>query len=186
MNMTLNFLDVAGVIADVDRVPGKLVPTLLRRIRVFDTKNLIQVYREETGRREGRLDIVGACMARVHSELIDFGLDAETLRRLREFFDRGKDVGPSAFTSAIDAVKDGKPVTLEVALRQRPEPWNKWHAFRMDGHTVKSERATRVAAELDKAEGIVDRAVLTIDLQMLLGEFIKAFEFASATSQAED
>lgn len=188
MTLTLNFLDTTGVIADVDHLPGKLVPTLLRRIRVFDTKNLIPVHREDTGRREGRLDVVGACMARIYSELVDFGLDADTLRRLREFFDRKVDLGdsPTQFSAALEAIRKGEAVTLEVAMRQRPKPWSKWHAFSLDGHKEKSERVTKALAAVDEAKGIVDRAVLTLELTLLLGPFIKAFEFTAATSHDED
>lgn len=188
MTLTLNFLDTTGVLADVDHLPGKLVPTLLRRIRVFDTKKLIPVYREDTGRREGRVDVVGACMARVHSELIDFGLDADTLRPLREFFDRKINlVGTETqFQAAIEAVRSGKTVSLKVSLRLRPDPWNKWHGFSLDGHTEKDQRVTEAVAAVDDAEGIVDRAVLNVELNQLLGDFIKAFEFAAATSHDED
>lgn len=188
MNPTLNFLDTAGTIADVDRLPGKLVPTLLRRIRVFDTKNLVPVYREETGRREGRLDLVGACMARVHSELIDFGLDAETLRGLREFFDRKAEMGKATtqFAAAVDAVKAGSPVTLEVILQQRLEPWGKWHHFRLSGHKEKSARVTAALSARDLESGVVERASLKIDLTELLGAFVKAFEIASASAQEKE
>ncbi|WP_406735963.1 hypothetical protein [Thioclava sp. GXIMD4215] len=110
------------------------------------------------------------------------------MRRLRQTFDSVATLGGSLseFAMAVEAIKAGKAVTLNVTLRMRPEPWEKWHAFRLSGHKEKSARATSAAAQLDVRDKIVDRAVLNIDLTALLGDFIKAFEFTAATSHDED
>lgn len=176
--MTLNFLDLTGLIAEVDNLPSEHAPTLLRRVRTFDTKNLIPVYREETGRREGRVDLVGACMARIHSELIDFGMDAATLRRLREFLDEKAELGgkESRFEAAIARVRESAEVSLIIELWQRPSPWAKAHSFRLEGAYEKNERAANAAAMNDAAQGIVVRARLALNLSQLLSQFIELFE----------
>lgn len=176
----LTFLDTAGAMADADGLPGKLVPTLLRRLRAFDTKGLVPVHREESGRREGRLDVTGACMARIHSELTDFGLDAETLRGLRSYFDlQGvAESSKSHFAIAVEAVRAGEAVILTVELRQVRNPWRKWHKFRMSGHMTDDAKVSETIALLDEAEGMEVRAVLTLDLTELLGGFIRAFDAA--------
>lgn len=178
--MTLPLLDVAGVMADVDGLPGKSVPTLLRRLRAFDAKGLVPIHREESGRREGKLDVVGAAMARIHSELIDFGLDAETIRGLRSYLDHRAEVASpkSHFAVAVDAVRAGLPVMLAVELRQKPDPWRKYLAFKLSGHMKENARVTEAVALLHEMEGVQVRAVMTIDLQPLLSEFIVAFDAA--------
>lgn len=182
MTLTVNFLTLSGLIADADGMPGKMVPTVLRRVRMFDSKNLIPVHREDKGRREGRVDLSGACMARVHNELIDFGMDATTLRHLREFLDRKAELGGNEgqFTAGVEQVRAGKPVALVVELWQRPDPWFKDHAFRLEGVFPPNERAERASAMADAADGVVVRARMTLDLTQLLGEFIGAFETAAA------
>ena len=178
--MTLPLLDVAGVMADVDGLPGKVVPTILRRLRAFDAKGLVPVHREESGRREGKLDVVGAAMARIHSELIDFGLDAETLRGLRSYLNMRAyaERTQSHFAVAVDAVRSGLPVTLTVELRQKGGSWPKYHKFRLSGHMADDSRAAEAVALLNAAEGVQVRVVLTIDLQALLSPFIAAFDAA--------
>ena len=178
--MTLTFLDTAGAMADVDGLPGKLMPTLLRRLRAFDSKGLVPVQREDAGRREGRLDVTGACMARIHSELTDFGFDAETLRGLRSYLDMPAvaESPESHFAVAVEAVRAGAAVTLAAELRQVRNPWRKWHKFRLSGHMPDNARVAEAVALLDAAEGVEVRAVLTLDLTELLGNFIRAFEAA--------
>ncbi|QFG37204.1 hypothetical protein BDE18_1697 [Paracoccus pantotrophus] len=172
------FLDTARAMAAVDAMPHELIPTLLRRIRIFDAKGLIPVQRGETGRREGRLDIAGACMARVMSELIDFGLDAETLRGLRQrldFMDPEKQ--RSEFASAVELIREGTPIRLRVWLNLQLDPWAKFHSFALDGlpETDDTLRAERARAML---KGPESRALLSLDLTGLLEPFIVAFEEA--------
>lgn len=186
MKSTLSFLGTAGVISKVDDIPDDLTRTILRRIRIFDKKELVPVFRAAGPRAEGRLDVVSACMARVHSELIDFGLDAETLRGLRSFFDRSASLGSrkTQFAAAVDAIKDGEIVILEISLRHRPNPWSKWHAFALISHVEVNERAKNEVSLIDAQECITDRAALKLDLTHLLSAFIEAFEDTAATLRA--
>lgn len=177
--MPLTFTETANVIAAVDGMPAALSPVLVRRIRMFDAKNLVPVIREDVGRREGRLDLVGACMARLHSELIDFGLDAETLRGLRRSLDHlDLDHGRSEFASAIELIRAGERVSLTVKLRAWGDPWQKGHSFHLEGlpESPDAARAKRAQAMLVQP---TTRAVLTVDLNDLLDGFIAAFEAAS-------
>lgn len=185
MSRPLTFLDTARAIASADGMPETLVPTLVRRIRIFDTKNLIPVLRTDTGRREGRLDLVGGCMARVHSELIDFGVDAVTLRGLLEFLNRRASLesNETQFAAAVRAVQDKKAVTLALELWQRPDPWAKGHQFCLEGHAEKSARVTAAIALRDQSEGIEVRARLVLDLSKILSPFLSTF---AAISQTED
>lgn len=50
------FLELSGMIAETMLFPAKDVPLLLRRVRMFDTKGLLNTSREDSGRREGKLN----------------------------------------------------------------------------------------------------------------------------------
>lgn len=180
----MTFLETARLIAAADGMPYDAVPLLLRRIRIFDAKDLIPVQRENSGRREGRLDLSGACRARVASELIEFGLNADTLRGLRKSLDR-QDIQnkKSEFDTALEQIRTGCPITLAVSLKmENPQTaeraWEKWHSFRLEGlpKFEGSGRAERAQAMLLQP---ITRAILRVDLTDLLGAFIQAYDNAT-------
>ncbi|WCQ99565.1 hypothetical protein [Paracoccus aestuarii] len=177
--MTLTFLDTAKVMASVDRMPDEQMAVLLRRLRLFDAKGLVPVHRQDIGRREGRLDLVGACMARLYSELLDFGLDAETLRGLRTKLDLNDiDKSQTHLATAIDAIRSGGEVTLYVELWQQSDPWKKGLSFRLHGHRAKNTRAANAVKLHEQMKGLKVRLLLPISLNRLLGDFISAFAAA--------
>jgi hypothetical protein len=114
---TWNFVEATGAIAVAEELSPRFVPTLLRRIRLFDKYDLLPTQREEAGRREGRLDFYGLYLAAVFSELVDFGFDVETLRALKAQFDRQSDIHwKSRFQAAADFVSTGKLLIMQIDL----------------------------------------------------------------------
>lgn len=177
---TLTFTAVAGLIADCENVPGKDVPTLLRRVRMFDSKELLPTIREENGRRTGALDLEGACAAYLFTELLDMGFDVALLRDLHQKMEKLAEMGSpqSIFESACDAVANGKQVFLTIELCHRSAPFRKWHHFKFDGHHEANERVVKAAEAHSAAEGIKVRTTTRVDLSALLVGFVSAFKEA--------
>lgn len=178
----MTFLEIARLMAATDGMPDTIVPLLLRRIRSLDAKGLVAVQREDSGRREGHLNLTGACHARIASELIDFGLDAETLRALSKALDHfDPENQRSELESAIELIRAGHPVALVVTLNQvnprafRVE-WQKWHSFRLEG--LREEGTSRAARAQAMVMRPITRAVLRVDLSELLTGFIEAHDQA--------
>lgn len=115
---TLSLVQTAGLIADIESMPGELVPLQLRRVRMLATKDLIPVERETTGRQEGKLTFEGACRARLASILIDLGFDAETLRAVSVYLDAGRHSADETkhFGSAVALVTAKEPPAISLHL----------------------------------------------------------------------
>lgn len=177
---TLTFLQTAKLIAYADGIPETAIPSLLRRIRSFDSNGIVSVEREETGRREGRLDLVAACATVIASELSDFGLTAPDLREMRAVFARPADLGSSDnnLAAAIRQIKAGHPVFLEITTWRRFGPERSLH-FQLRGHVAPSDRAEDAAVAYNASRGEA-RAWLNLDLGAILGGFIPLFEAATA------
>lgn len=180
MKKTLIFTAVAGLIADCEGVPGKDVPTLLRRVRLFDTKELLPTIREDSGRRTGSLDLDGACAAYLFTELLDMGFDVALLRDLHQKMSQFAEMGSqqSIFEAVCEAIESGKQVSLTIELCQRTAPYQKWHHFKFDGYRETSERVRKAAEAHSEAEGIKVRTTTRVDLSALLAEFVAAFKEA--------
>lgn len=177
---TLTFLQTAKLIALTQGGGEETASSLLRRIRGFDTNGVISVEREETGRREGRLDLAAACTAAIACEASDFGIAAPDLRDMRAVFGRPAELGSSEsnLARAIRTIKDGHPVFLEITTWRRFGPERSLH-FRLRGHVAPSERAEDVALAYNAAPGEA-RAWLNLDLGAILGDFVPLFEAATA------
>ncbi len=177
---TLTFLQTAKLIALSQGGDEEAAASLLRRIRGFDANGIVSVEREETGRREGRIDLAAACTAAIASELSDFGIAAPDLRDMRAVFGRPAELGSreSNLARAIRAIKDGSPVFLEVTTWRRFGPERSLH-FRLRGHVEPSERAEDAAFAYNASRGEA-RAWLNLDLGAILGDFIPLFEAATA------
>ena len=171
---TLSLVQTAGMIADIESMPGELVPLQLRRVRMLATKDLIPVERETTGRQEGKLTFEGVCRARIASILIDMGFDAETLRSVSAHFDKA---WPAAFGSvrnfeaAAKAVIAGEPVSLELNLYLDGTTGRKHIGVETPGAgPAKSERAVAALAH------VVAQAKVEIPLNALWLPIHRHFE----------
>lgn len=164
------FLDISGMIAKSLDLPRDQVPAILRRIRLFDAKGLLKTIREDSGRREGRLDRIGAAEAVLFSELLDMGFNVDMLRELRAALDRKDD-----FCTIVDLMSpvygDGRP-GLEVKLYRADLV--RTYTFRDLDEPARQDRVSRTLALRDEAERVA--TVLTVDLERLLSGFLAEFD----------
>lgn len=178
-NLTLN--DVAALIADAEGAPSKLVPTMLRRVRSFDAKDLLPTEREETGRREGRLSMEGACLAYIYSELTDLGFDAALLRELRRTLDKPAELdarGPTRLAATIASIQANRDMELRIELLHRKSPYQKAYHFGVRD-IGKPDSRVRIALDARDAErGVAARTTTNVNLTMLLSDFIASFDAA--------
>lgn len=144
---TLSLVQTAGLIADIESMPGELVPLQLRRIRMLATKDLIPVERETTGRQEGKLTFEGVCRARLASVLIDLGFDAETLRSVSAYFNGGRhksgDRTHFELAARIVAANEPLPISLHLDLWLDLASGRKRIGVSIPGVEPKGERAAR-------------------------------------------
>lgn len=181
---TLTFLDVSSLIADSMGFPAGQVPTILRRVRLFDAKNLLDTIREDTGRREGRLTREGAATALIFSELLDMGLDVATLRDLAPKMNlRNLNSGQTEFGAVLAALDAGASVTLKIELRHGKGVDDR-RAYRFEGHRPQPAKVEAALSLNDAANGVTVATVLNIDLPALLSGFLAAFDDRAANTES--
>lgn len=171
----LKLLDLAGLIADAERLPGKMMPTLLRRLRMLDAKGLIPVSREEVGRREGLVGLNGALRARLFSVLMDNGFDAETLRKVVAMLN-DRPSGSAIYSDMIlSAVRAGVSVDLVITLWHNRETGAKFHGI--SAPSVAPPLSDRAKSALDNHHAAVAaQAVTTVPLNDLFAPILAHFE----------
>lgn len=176
---TLTFLEVSNLISDSLGFPADQVPAILRRVRLFDAKGLLDTTREETGRREGKLNREGAATALIFSELLDMGLDVATLRELAPKMNlRNLNCGQTEFGVVLDALDTGAPVALKIELRHGKGADDR-RAYHFEGHRPQSAKVEAALALKDAAGGVTVATVLNVDLPALLSRFLAAFDSAT-------
>lgn len=181
MPKTLTLNDVAGLIADAEGAPSKVVPTVLRRVRSFDAKELLPVEREDAGRREGRLALDGACLAYVYSELTDLGFDAAMLRDVRAAIggQHRPNSNESDWLAAIRKIKGGEEVHLSIEMAVRRDGhFRKWPIIKIIGLREQSARFAAIAQNARDQKGVVIRTTVSVNLTLLLSGFIASFHAA--------
>lgn len=81
------FLELSGMIAETMLFPAKDVPLLLRRVRMFDTKGLLNTSREESGRREGKLNQAEAARLAILMGAFECGVTTAELESVNAALD---------------------------------------------------------------------------------------------------
>ena len=176
---TLTFFDVSSLIADCMGFPARQVPAILRRVRLFDAKGLLDTIREETGRREGKLTREGAATALIFSELLDMGLDVATLRDLAPKMNlRNVNSGQTEFGAVLAALDTGAAVSLKIELRHGKGSDDR-RAYRFEGHRPQPAKVEAALALKDAVDGVTVATVLSVDLPALLSGFLAAFDRAA-------
>ncbi|WP_140986824.1 hypothetical protein [Asticcacaulis tiandongensis] len=171
------FLDITAIIADGQHLSARSVPTLLRRVRLFDKHGLLPVEREDTGRREGRLDVDGACLAAIFCELLDMGFDVEMCRevaaRIRKYDLYRADDAP-LLEAVIDAIGNQSAValTLQLILNGKGE---KFHRVRFDGAETKDPLVTETQTLERQLACETVRGETRLDLNVILAPVIAAY-----------
>ncbi|MDI6025245.1 hypothetical protein QBK99_03355 [Corticibacterium sp. UT-5YL-CI-8] len=173
--ITKTFTELASILAEADGLSADEHSTLVRRIRIFDAKNLLPTLPGE-GSKAGRLDLEGAAKAAVFVCLVDHGFDAELLRALRVRMDAKHSFQEieTRFAKAIATVQSKKAVSLTISfLRKRGgEPWL---GFTFEGSDLRNERVERALDLHADAHGVSSKVRTTLDLNAVLEPVISAY-----------
>ncbi|MGN6422623.1 MAG: hypothetical protein ACTHLA_04855 [Asticcacaulis sp.] len=173
------FLEVTAIIADGQNLSAKFVPTLLRRVRLFDKHGLLPVAREDTGRREGRLDLNGAAQAAIYNELLEMGFDVEMAREVQYHVNHNNWTfgrpPQTLIDDAIVAIEAGQPVSLVIRLMHEFSGKKHYEIDFEGAHDPRDERAAAALKLADDLKIVKVRAETRFDLNQILSPVIAAY-----------
>lgn len=174
--MRLSLKRTAEIMVQSLALDPESLPFVHARLKNFNAKlGILRTEEAADYHRTRTLDSVAAAEAVLFSELADMGFDAQILREVREYLDRN----PSKMKmldNPANFKETDRPVFM-MKLYRREVPG----AMRRYSVAMFEEPASRASRTLDIQEihekGLA--TVLTIDLEMLLGEFRSQFSYAA-------
>lgn len=172
----LTIKQVAELMVKVFNLDHDELPFIQGRLKNFNAKlGILHTEEADDFHRTRSLDEVGAAEAILFSELVDIGFDAQVLREVREYLDRFPQ--KMKLVTNQQLFRDMDSPRFEIKLYRGDNPLMRRRFFL---HTF-DEGKSRVSQTLENFE-IHDKrlaTVLTVDLKVLLSEFL--FEFGQAT-----